>query len=247
MPDQEETLTGKELVEGEQVATGECKVAMSGPTCMDPDCPPCQHPEMERVEDRWPVKEVYRLTGSPPAISEVYFVGDGGGMPDEPQWYETATYYPASHPAVLAVNDQCVVIRRAEKAEAKLEKALAEVERLLPVFYAAATTTFWMHDRERLRENLLAQRVAVVSYHKALPPDQQKAALAAPFEVLDERQMPVRFTNLLLACHNLLSVRKHHHDPKTFDNEWVEFETEFEAAKEFFATLASQEKTEEGR
>lgn len=28
-------------------ATGECLVAMSGPTCMDPNCPPCQHPELE--------------------------------------------------------------------------------------------------------------------------------------------------------------------------------------------------------
>jgi hypothetical protein len=27
--------------------TGECKVAMSGPTCMNPKCPPCQTPETE--------------------------------------------------------------------------------------------------------------------------------------------------------------------------------------------------------
>lgn len=27
------------------VVTGECRVAMSGPTCWNPDCPPCQTPE----------------------------------------------------------------------------------------------------------------------------------------------------------------------------------------------------------
>jgi hypothetical protein len=27
--------------------TGECRVAMSGPTCFNPDCPPCQTPELD--------------------------------------------------------------------------------------------------------------------------------------------------------------------------------------------------------
>lgn len=35
----------------EEQPTGECRVAMSGPTCMNPDCPPCQTPEMEPVVD----------------------------------------------------------------------------------------------------------------------------------------------------------------------------------------------------
>lgn len=30
-----------------EIPTGECRVAMSGPTCMNPDCPPCQTPETE--------------------------------------------------------------------------------------------------------------------------------------------------------------------------------------------------------
>jgi hypothetical protein len=65
---------------------------------------------VEGEPDRWPVKEAYRLTGSPPAISEVYFVGDGEGMPDEPQWYETQTYYPASHPALLSKEEAQMLI-----------------------------------------------------------------------------------------------------------------------------------------
>jgi hypothetical protein len=34
-----------------EVVTGECRVAMSGPTCMNPDCPPCQTPETEPRPD----------------------------------------------------------------------------------------------------------------------------------------------------------------------------------------------------
>lgn len=30
-----------------EIVTGECAVAMSGPTCMNPECPPCQTPETE--------------------------------------------------------------------------------------------------------------------------------------------------------------------------------------------------------
>lgn len=30
-----------------KLPTGECRVAMSGPTCMNPDCPPCQTPETD--------------------------------------------------------------------------------------------------------------------------------------------------------------------------------------------------------
>lgn len=30
-----------------RILTGECREAMSGPTCMNPDCPPCQTPEHE--------------------------------------------------------------------------------------------------------------------------------------------------------------------------------------------------------
>jgi hypothetical protein len=34
--------------------TGECLVAMSGPTCMDPNCPPCRHPEMQAADCEGP-------------------------------------------------------------------------------------------------------------------------------------------------------------------------------------------------
>ena len=30
---------------GDSGVTGECLVAMSGPTCFNPDCPPCQTPQ----------------------------------------------------------------------------------------------------------------------------------------------------------------------------------------------------------
>lgn len=31
----------------QKIATGECRESMSGPTCMNADCPPCQAPETE--------------------------------------------------------------------------------------------------------------------------------------------------------------------------------------------------------
>jgi hypothetical protein len=34
-----------------EIPTGECRVAMSGPTCSHPDCPPCQTPETEPCPD----------------------------------------------------------------------------------------------------------------------------------------------------------------------------------------------------
>lgn len=46
-PDQPQPPEPCEECDGKGVvATGECRVAMSGPTCFNPDCPPCQTPEI---------------------------------------------------------------------------------------------------------------------------------------------------------------------------------------------------------
>jgi hypothetical protein len=76
--------------------TGECRVAMSGPTCADPNCPPCQHPEMEQVEDRWPVIVV---TAS--AHIEDAKALQRMALAETP--YET--YYPESAPNVLSPDE----------------------------------------------------------------------------------------------------------------------------------------------
>jgi hypothetical protein len=34
-----------------RVLTGECRTAMSGPTCRNPKCPPCQTPEVEPCDE----------------------------------------------------------------------------------------------------------------------------------------------------------------------------------------------------
>lgn len=56
----------------------------------------CRNCRSESGEgEDWPPDDMYRLTGMPEGMGEVYRVDGGEGMPDDPDRYETRRYIPA--------------------------------------------------------------------------------------------------------------------------------------------------------